>query len=142
VDFYQRLVLAVRDADEDLGTGLNLPTESVSDVSDMLVTVTRLRAQELMGHRSDLRLIIERIDGWYLTEDAVIPADDLHYRIDVERLDEIDWEQHLVDKGWYSAENMIPFARRLYGPERIRKAPTSNPPTPRRSAPKRRRKND
>lgn len=142
VDFYQRLVLAVRAADEDLGTGLNLPTESVADVSDMLVTVTRLRAQELMGYRSDLRLIVERINGWYFTEDAVIPADDLHYRIDVERLNEIDWEQHLIDKGWYLAESMIPFARRLYGPQRIRKAPTNSPPTPRRTAPRRRRQTD
>lgn len=136
VAFYQELVEGIREAGEDLGTGLNLPTESVKDLSEMLVDVTQLRAQELMGHRQTLRRIIERIDGWYFTEMAVLPADNLHYSIDVERLNEMDWEQHLRDKGWYRAEYMIPFARTLYGPERIRESPhraTSSPPKKRRT---------
>lgn len=117
-DFFQELVEAVRDAGQDLGTALNVPTQSVADLMDMLVDVTHLRSQELLGHRATLRKIIERIDGWYFTEQYVIPADDLNYAIEVTRLDESigegGWERHLSLKGWYSAESMIPFARRLY----------------------------
>lgn len=113
-DFYQKLVYAVRAAGYDLGTGLNDPTHSVQELSDMLVDVTKLRAQELAGHRETLRRIIERRDGWYFTEDNVIPAEDLHYCIAVNRLNELDWEEHLQKKGWYSALDAIPFARKLY----------------------------
>lgn len=112
--FFQRLVHAVRDAGGDLGVGLNDPTESVEQLSNMLVEVTRLRAQELMGHRGILRKIIERRDGWYFTENHVLPAEDLGYQIAVSRLDEMDWEEHLRNKGWYDAGPALEFARRLY----------------------------
>lgn len=115
VDFYQRLVSAVRAEGSDLGVGLNLPTESVKQLSEMLVDVMRLRAQELAGYRQGLRLIIERVDGWYFTEEHIIPAADLKYTIGVGRLKEMDWEEHLRGKGWYEAATQIPFARRLYG---------------------------
>lgn len=113
-DFYQSLVQAVRDAGRDLGTGLNLPTQSVEELSSMLSDVTALRAQSLAGHRQTLKKIIERRDGWYFTEDHVIPADHLHYVIGVNQLDQLDWEEHLRGKGWYSAPDAIQFARRLY----------------------------
>lgn len=113
-DFYQSLVYAVRHAGHDLGTGLNLPTQSVEELAIMLADVTRLRSQELAGNRPTLRRIIERRNGWYFTERHVIPADNLHYCIDVHRLDDIDWEEHLRDKGWSSAPDAIQFARKLY----------------------------
>ncbi|WP_130402278.1 hypothetical protein [Micromonospora violae] len=113
-DFYQELVLAVRHAGSDLGVGLNDPTESVQSLSEMLIEVTQLRSQELLGHRYSLRLIIERIDGWYYTEEHVVPADDLHYTIGIGRLDEVDWEEHLRLKGWRGAGTAIAFARRMY----------------------------
>lgn len=114
-DFFQKLVDAVRAAGHDLGTGLNLPTESVQQVMTMLEDVTVLRSQVLLGHRDRLRKIIERIDGWYFTETLVLPADDLSYAIRVHRLNEMDWESHLSQKGWYTAPWSIGFARRLYG---------------------------
>lgn len=114
-DFFQKLVEAVRAAGHDLGTGLNLPTESVQQVMTMLEDVTVLRSQALLGHRDRLRKIIERIDGWYFTETFVLPADDLSYAIHVHRLNEMDWESHLSQKGWYTAPWSIGFARRLYG---------------------------
>ncbi|MBQ1083327.1 caspase family protein [Nocardiopsis sp. B62] len=113
-DFYQILVLAVRNAGGDLGVGLNDPTRSTQDLSEMLIEVTKYRSQELLGHRHYLRRIIERKDGWYFTEDYVLPADKLWYRIDVYRLGEVDWEEHLNKKGWPATWN-IPFARTLYG---------------------------
>lgn len=124
-DFYQVLVQAVRKSGHDLGVGLNDPTESVQRLSEMLIEVTQLRSQELLGHRSTLRRIIERVDGWYFTEDNVIPADDLHYCVGVDRLDEMDWEEHLRQKGWWRAVTAIPFARRLY---RINQPSDANPP--------------
>lgn len=113
-DFYQSLVYAVRHAGHDLGTGLNVPTQSVEELASMLTDVTRLRSQDLAGNRPTLRRIIERRNGWYFTERHVIPADNLHYCIDIHRLDELDWEEHLRDKGWYSAPDAIHFARKLY----------------------------
>jgi len=113
-DFCQELVLAVREAGEDLGVGLNDPTQSIEQLSEMLVDVTRHRAQELMGHRNTLKRIIERRDNWYFTEKYVIPEKNLSYTIGVRRLGE-DWEEHLLGKGWYDAPDAIQFARRLYG---------------------------
>jgi hypothetical protein len=77
--------------------------------------VTGRRAQALMGYRSYLRKIIERRDGWYFTEEHVLPPEDLTYSIDINRLTEMDWEQHLYNKGWYGASSALEFARRLYG---------------------------
>ncbi|MGC5077157.1 hypothetical protein [Agrococcus sp. DT81.2] len=113
--FFQALVEGVRAAQADLGVGLNDPTQSLEQLADMLIEVTRLRSQELLGHRQSLRKIIQRRNGWYFTETAVYPAENLHYEIAVTRLNEMDWETHLRHKGWYDAEYMLPFARRLYG---------------------------
>jgi hypothetical protein len=113
-DFCQELVIAVREAGEDLGVGLNDPTHSIEQLSEMLVDVARHRAQELMGHRNTLRRIIERRDGWFFTEKYVIPERNLSYTIGVSRLGE-DWEKHLLGKSWYDAPDAIQFARRLYG---------------------------
>lgn len=114
-DFCQELVLAVREAGEDLGVGLNDPTLSIEQLSEMLVDAARHRAQELMGHRETLKRIIERRNGWYFTEKYVMPEKNLSYTIGVERLDELDWEEHLLGKGWYEAPEAIQFARRIYG---------------------------
>ena len=123
--FYQTLVQGIRDTGNDLGTGLNDPTESVRELSEMLVDVTRLRSQDLLGHRQILRKIIERRNGWYFTETSIIPAEHLHYVVDVSRLNEMDWEEHLRDKGWYTAPDALEFARRMY-------KVTGQPPRPRR----------
>jgi nucleoside-diphosphate-sugar epimerase len=105
----------VRAAGQDLGVNLNDPTQSVQDLAEMLTEVTGLRAQELRGFRSILHQIIERRDGWYFTDHHVIPADDLHYHIEINRLNEMDWEEHLHNKGWYGAGSALDFARSLYG---------------------------
>ncbi|MFJ2551498.1 hypothetical protein [Microbacterium sp. NPDC087591] len=114
-DFFQLLVEAVRDAGRDLGTGLNLPTESVERLLEMLAEVTRLRSQGLRGYRHTLRRIIERSNGWYFTEENVVPEDNLYYVVAVSRLGEPDWSEHLREKGWYTAPWAIDFARRMYG---------------------------
>lgn len=122
--FYRRLVGAVRDAGEDLGTGLNIPTESVAQLVEMLIDVAHLRSQEPMGHRSTLRKIIERREGWYFTERLVIPAGRLGYTIAVDRLNELDWEDHLGRKTWdNNPVEAIQFALRLYGIEPRHRSP-------------------
>lgn len=117
-DFYAQLVSAVRDSGRDLGTGLNDPTESVEQLSDMLVTVATLRSQEPLGHRNTLFRIVERRDNWYFTETAIIPSDHLSYVIGRDRLNELDWDEHLYNKGWEGAGAALEFARRLYGVSR------------------------
>jgi len=112
-EFYWRLVEAVRAQGADLGVGLNDPTESIEHLSSMLVDVSRLRSQELMGYRYSLANIVEHKDGWYFTERYVIPGDQLHYTIEVSRLNEMDWEDHL--HGRFEGIHNIPFARRMYG---------------------------
>ena len=113
--FFQRLVEAVRAQGADLGTGLNDPTESLERVSEMLVEVVRLRSQDPLGHRHTLKNIIERRDDWYFTERLFTSPSHHGYSIAIDRLNEIDWEQHLYDKGWGDGVDAIQFARRLYG---------------------------
>jgi hypothetical protein len=113
-DFFQSLVMAVRASGEDLGTGLNDPTESVQTLSEMLVRVARLRSQEPLGHRNTLRRIIEFRDEWYFTERHVIPAEQLSYTIEVARLNEMDSEEHLWRR-FDGSEDALSFARTLYG---------------------------
>lgn|GEM_PF-6549238 len=72
VNFYQTLVEVVRAAGRDLGTMLNAPTQSVEELSSVLVGVTQLRAQEFAGHRSTHLQIIERNFGWYFTRDSLV----------------------------------------------------------------------
>lgn len=127
VDFYQTLVEAVRAAGRDLGTMLNDPTQSVSELSAMLVDVTRLRAQVLAGHRTTHRQIIERNFGWYFTTDSFVGGPHNGYQIEVDRLNALDWEEHLRDKGWYDGVSAVRFARSLYG------VPASGTPTTNKS---------
>lgn len=114
-EFFQALVAAVRSVGRDLGVGLNDPTQSVEELIEMLVTVAKYRSQELMGYRDSLWKIIERVDGWYFTERAVVPADNLRYEVPVARLDHMDWDEHLRGKGWFGASAALYFARSLYG---------------------------
>lgn len=114
MEFYQELVWAVRQAGGDLGTGLNDPTNSVEELSKMLIQVTGLRSQELMGHRETLRRIIEKHNGWFFTENHIVPEKSLSYTIGIDRLDEIDWEQHLQGKKFENVSETLRFARKLY----------------------------
>lgn len=115
MEFYQELVWAVRQAGSDLGVGLNDPTNSVEELSKMLIQVTELRSQELMGHRGTLRRIIEKYDGWFFTETHIVPEKSLSYTIGIHQLDEIDWEQHLQDKKFDNVPEALHLARELYG---------------------------
>jgi hypothetical protein len=114
-DFFQVLISAVRSAGADLGVGLNDPTQSVQDLSEMLVQVARHRSQALMGYRDYLYKIIERRDGWYFTESGVLPENNLRYEVPRSRLHEAFWEEHLHGKGWDGATYALHFARSLYG---------------------------
>lgn len=113
--FYGRLVAAVQAAGQDLGVGLNDPTESVQRLSEMLVDIAELRSQEPMGYRHTIWRVIQKEgledEAWYLTERALIPAHNPSYEILYARLDEDDWEQHLYTKGWYGADAALRVAR-------------------------------
>ncbi|WP_194833180.1 hypothetical protein [Nocardia sp. XZ_19_369] len=117
--FYGGLVLAVRTAGADLGVGLNDPTESVERLSELLIDISRLRSQELLGYRRTMLRIVQKEgvgdeDAWYLTEKALIPAQSPDYEIEYDRLDELDWAEHLRGKGWYGAEHAIHLARLMH----------------------------
>jgi|GEM_PF-5376761 len=58
--------------------------------------------------------------GWYFTEKSLIPAENLSYVIPYSRLDEMDWEEHLLGKGWYGAPAALQFAWELSGRARPR----------------------
>nr|WP_064571780.1 hypothetical protein [Gordonia sp. LAM0048] len=116
--FFQRLVQGVRDAGADLGTGLNVPTESVDRLMKMIMDVTRLRSQELLGYRATLQTVILRDglyedDQWYYTEKALVPAHRPSYEIEYSRLSELDWEAHLRTKGWSGGARALDQARVL-----------------------------
>ncbi|MFI1241432.1 hypothetical protein [Nocardia salmonicida] len=113
--FYQRLVAAVRAAGVDPGVGLNDPIESVKRLSEMLVEIGQLRAQAVMGYRHIIWKVVQKEGfedaAWYFTETALIPAWEPSYEISYDRLDEIDWAEHLRGKGWHGAEEALDLAR-------------------------------
>jgi hypothetical protein len=114
-DFYQHLLVAVRDAGGDRGTGRNDTTRPVEELSKMLVEVTERRSQALSSDRHTLERIIEKRKGWYFTERLIAPADRLYHTIAVDRLSEVDWERHLSTSPSYAAPGTIKFAQALYG---------------------------
>lgn len=117
-DFCQRLVEGVRRAGADLGVGLNVPTESLDRLMKLLIDVTQLRSQALLGHQEALRKVVMRDgpfddDQWYYTETLLIPANQLSYRIEYSRLVETDWEQQLRNRGWHGGDLALTNARAL-----------------------------
>lgn len=119
-EFYEVLVGAVRSIGADLGVGLNVPTESVRHLFEMLVKVAELRAQELRGYRQILTQIVKSEgdgvdggDGWIFTENALMPMSDLTYVIEYNRLDETDWSEHLRRKGWHGVDRALADAKEI-----------------------------
>ncbi|MGW6697260.1 hypothetical protein [Nocardia sp. NPDC055049] len=117
VEFYGQLAMAVRAAGADLGVLLNDPTESVQQLSEMLIKIAQLRSQAMLGYRYTVWKVVQKEDygdsPWYFTETALIPGESLSYEITYDRLDEDDWEDHLRRKGWFGAGQALRAAKLL-----------------------------
>lgn len=98
-----------------------LSTHAVKQAAEALSFAVRERSMPIM-HGNNFRNIVEFTgvegdarDGWYITERDIFPRVDLSYVVEIGRLNEMSWENHLTDKGWYGAPRALAIARALNG---------------------------
>jgi pimeloyl-ACP methyl ester carboxylesterase len=115
IEVFRELDQAMVDLDEHLGPGLFLPTESIRTVVEALVFAASYRAQSLNQGSQYFQSIIEYVDGWFITERGLFPRAHPYYFIGIDRLAELDWEEHVASKGWDGIHAAMRVARALLG---------------------------
>lgn len=112
--FFQALDDSMRSLGEHLGPGLFLPTRCIEEAADALIFAARYRSHAL-NQGSELFVdLIEYVDGWYIAERSLFPVEHSFYLVAHDRMDEMDWEDHLADKGWGGVHRAMAIARALY----------------------------
>lgn len=75
------------------------PGQVPRQLSDMLTFVSKHR-MDWTGDRAISDVIEITESGWIITERALLPQSIPYYEIAVKRLGELDWEEHILRKGW------------------------------------------
>lgn len=114
IDVFTSLDEAMRGLGVHLGAGLFLPTKNVKEAAEALQHAARYRSQTLNSGSDYLHHIVEFVDGWYITEGGVVSREHPYYFIDKTRLHEMDWEQHITNKGWDGIHVAMKVARALF----------------------------
>lgn len=96
------------------GPGLFSPAASIRSTADALKFAFTYGAQTLQMGSENFNSIIEYLDGWYLTDRGVVSREHPYYLIGRERVDEMDWEQHISDKGWDGIYPAMRVARKVF----------------------------
>jgi hypothetical protein len=122
MDMFRILDRAMLDLDEHLGPLLFSPLKGIQEVVDSLLFAAQYRAQALRSGSEYFRALIECVDGWYISEDRIFPREHPYYSIAADRLDEMDWESHISDKGWTGIYAALEVARPLLQNKRERSA--------------------
>lgn len=109
------------------------PGQTPRQLSDLLLFASKYR-YTITGERKLEHLVEITEAGWVLTETALLPKSVPYYEIAADRFDEIDWPEHIVNKGWpesYAFPATLEWARKLLDvPTRLkRRGPTPLPPT-------------
>jgi pimeloyl-ACP methyl ester carboxylesterase len=111
---FQALDDSMQSLGEHLGPGLFLPTRCIEEAADALIFAARYRSQAL-NQGSELFVdLIEYVDGWYIAERGLFPVEHPFYLVARDRMDEMDWEDHLSAKGWDGVHRAMAIARALY----------------------------
>lgn len=113
LEMFRNLDEAMRDLGEHLGPLLFSPARAIQDAVDSLVFAAKYRAQALRSGSEYFEKLIECVDGWYISEDRVFPREHPFYSITKDRLNEMDWESHISDKGWSGIHSALEVARPL-----------------------------
>lgn len=92
---YTQLDTAMKDLDWHLGPRLFSPRQFVVDVAEALGYAAEARAQKLRWQAHHFNRIIEPFEGWFLTEAGLVAKERI-YNIGRDRLDDLDWEEHLA----------------------------------------------
>jgi hypothetical protein len=115
---FRELDTAMKDLEEHLGPGLFSPVVSIRTAAEALIFAAGYRAQTLNQGRQYFRLLIEYVDGWYISETHLFPREHPSYVIDADRLGERDWVEHVSRKGrtWDGIYAAMPVAKGLLQP--------------------------
>ncbi|WP_157210300.1 esterase/lipase family protein [Nocardioides aequoreus] len=114
IDAFSALEEAMRGLGVHLGTGLFLPTKNVQESAEALEHAARYRSQTLNSGSEYLTHLIELVEGWYITQRGVVSREHPYYFISRERVHELDWEQHVSDKGWEGIHAAMRVSRALF----------------------------
>ena len=81
------------------GDNLFFAAELPRQLSDLLLYASKYRPS-VTGNYEIARVVEIFESGWILTDSALIPKSYRSYHIAINRLGEIDWSEHIRNKGW------------------------------------------
>ncbi|MCW2549969.1 MAG: hypothetical protein JWN96_4429 [Mycobacterium sp.] len=113
IDLYRQLDEAMESTGEHLGPLLFNPIESIETTAEALAYAVKYRSQKLNMGSQYLTAVCEYVDGWYITAKVLLPRGNEYYFIAGDRYDEMDWEQHISDKGWDGIFEALRVARAM-----------------------------
>lgn len=100
-EFLARVVKIIFEQPDFDGALGFFPSSIFSGLSDLLVLASEGRKGLNMGSRHAFRRLVQVVDDyWVITEDRVFPKDQPWYTIAMNRLDEVDWVDHIRGKQW------------------------------------------
>jgi hypothetical protein len=112
---FARIGELLRDSPGFPGEELFFAGQLPLQLSDLLLYASRYRPS-VTGSMA-IRKIVEILQsGWVITERYLLPKSYRDYTIDVSRLNELDWPEHIRNKGWkesFSFEEALNVARGL-----------------------------
>lgn len=131
LEVFQQLETIVDDAGQHQGTLLFSPAESIRTAGEALLFAVHYSAQKVQSGAEYFDGIIEYVDGWFITEDGIVSREHPYYFINRNRTNDLDWEEHISDKGWPGAHSAMRVARAYYPKTgRTNTTPGSTPSTP------------
>lgn len=102
IEVLEKLALLSRSSSGFEGERFFFPGHVFRQFSDMLLFALRNQFS-VTGDTGVDHLVEMTNDGWILSDTAIRPRSYLTYEIAVRRLDEIDWSEHISNKGWPEA---------------------------------------
>lgn len=126
LEVFQQLETIVEEAGQHQGTMLFSPAESIRTAGEALLFAVHYSAQKVKSGAEYFDGIVEYVDGWFITEDGVVSREHPYYFIHRSRMNDLDWEEHISDKGWPGISSAMRVARAYY-PKTGRTNTTSGP---------------
>lgn len=111
---FQQLETIVEEAGQHQGTLLFSPAESIRVAGEALLFAVHYSAQKVQSGAEYFDGIIEHVDGWFITEDGLVSREHPYYFINQHRMNDLDWEEHISDKGWPGIFSAMRVARAYY----------------------------
>lgn len=79
------------------------PAQSLANLVDLLLIGSDARRRGFAHTLSDLIQVVQK--EWAITDEALVSVSRPYYKIDLRRLDEMDWDRHMSAKVWVNPDN-------------------------------------